>query len=76
MAHSPHAKDYREFLRIPGSIGEAPIILPLWRQDEVLDLRQVVYADMTDKQVHCWHLRPPVLLQQAGLTFHMLNAGP
>ena len=56
MAHSPHAKDYREFLRIPRSIGEAPIILPLWRQAEVLDLRQVVYADMTDKQVHCRHL--------------------
>ena len=56
MAHSPHAKDYREFLRIPGSIGEAPIILPLWRQDEVLDLRRVVYADMTDKHSTCKNL--------------------
>ena len=74
MAHSPHAKDYREFLRIPRSIGEAPIILPLWRHDEVLDLRQVVYADMTEKQVICQHLRHTVLLQQPG-TFRMSNAG-
>ena len=74
MAHSPHAKDYREFLRIPRSIGEAPIILPLWRHAEVLDLRQVVYADMTEKQVKCQHFATHSAIQQPG-TFRMSNAG-
>eukprot|EP00891_Asterochloris_glomerata_P000934 jgi/Astpho2/934/Aster-00771 len=50
VAHSPRAKDYKQFLRSPRSIGEVPIILPPWEQDEVLDLRQVVYPEMSTEQ--------------------------
>ena len=63
VAHSPHAKDYKQFLRSPRSIGEVPIILPPWEQDEVLELRQVVYPEMSTEQVrdqHLLHIVPKV----------------
>ena len=63
VAHSPHAKDYKQFLRSPRSIGEVPIILPPWEQDEVLDLRQVVYPEMSTEQVCEQHLLLHIVLQ-------------
>ena len=55
MAHSPHAKDCRRFLRIPrGTV--VPVILPLWQQEEPLDLRQVVFTGMSKKRVCSRHL--------------------
>ena len=63
VAHSPHAKDYKQFLRSPRSIGEVPIILPPWEQDEVLDLRQVVYPEMSTEQVREEHLLLHIVLK-------------
>ena len=55
MAHSPHAKAYKEFLSLPPSTV-VPIILPLWPQDEILDLRQVVFTGMSEKEVCLPHM--------------------
>lgn len=59
VAASPDAEDCRRFLRAhPNTV--VPVILPLWQQSEVLDLRKIAYAGMTEKQVrsrellHTW----------------------
>ena len=67
MAHSPHAKDCRRFLCIPRGTA-VPIILPLWQQEEILDLRQVVFTGMSKKQVCSWRLLHIVLTFPLAMT--------
>ena len=60
MADSSHEKDFLDFLRHPPSTT-VPIILPVWERDEILDLRQVLYPDMSVEQVCDQHLLHMVL---------------
>ena len=58
-SHLPDLKDCRRFLCAERN-STIQLLLPLWQDDEVLDLRKFAYPGMTEHQVCSWQLLPMV----------------
>ena len=82
--HLPDLEDFLRFLCAEPN-NTTQIWLPLWEDDEILDLQKVAYPGMSEHQVRSWQLLPLVAQQlaqpvvamfQASLFMSMSLAGP